>query len=77
MTMAVECPQATINLTSPNCHYLCELNRISHSNSLTPALSSSSSVSPHWIVGNSASASVHRLYTRNQNALWVKSSERM
>ncbi len=33
--------------------------------------------SPHWIVGNSASASVHWLYTRNQIALWVKSSERM
>ncbi len=32
---------------------------------------------PRWIVGNSASASVHRLYTRNQNALWVKSGERM
>ncbi len=28
-------------------------------------------------VGNSASASVHRLYTQNQNALWVKSSKRM
>ncbi len=33
--------------------------------------------SPLCIVGNSTSASVHQLYTQNQNALWVKSSEQM